>query len=163
MDDSASSRLRCTLNMARSLSRRSGRFFRGSSLVVCSSSFQSLVWRQIVRIPFKKKHEMTLFTAYCCVELRPPVQECAPRNPSGRCRHPQLARSPWRGLLAERSSCTPGTVWLSSRTGVSGPCSKKQQNVKRQHLFSTQPLMYISAGSSDIHSRFKFLHDQSCS
>lgn len=31
--------------MARSLSSLSGRFLRGSSLVVCSSSFQSLVWK----------------------------------------------------------------------------------------------------------------------
>lgn len=34
-----------TLNMALSRSSRSGRFLRGSSLVVCSSSFQSRVWR----------------------------------------------------------------------------------------------------------------------
>lgn len=32
-----------TLKMARSLSSLSGRFLRGSSRVVCSSSFQSLV------------------------------------------------------------------------------------------------------------------------
>lgn len=33
-----------TLKMALSLNKRSGRFLRGSSLVVCNSSFQSRVW-----------------------------------------------------------------------------------------------------------------------
>lgn len=47
-----------TLNMARSLSRRSGRFLRESSLVVWSSSFQSLVYREQENFnsPIKKIH-----------------------------------------------------------------------------------------------------------
>lgn len=119
--------------MARSLSRRSGRFFLGSSLVVCSSSFQSLVCtqnKQLNHIEKKKSHFPPYFSLFNCLmysSVYSPVQVCAPHNPDGRYRRPQLERSPWHGLPAEQSSYTPGKAWLSSQTGASGPCS----NIKK--------------------------------
>lgn len=53
-----------------------------------------------------------------------PVQECAPRSPASKCRHPQLAHSPWRAPPGGLSSCIPGTGWRSSRTGGAGPCGR---------------------------------------
>lgn len=97
----------------------------------------------------------------CCrVRLCPPVQVCAPHNPAGRCRRPQLERSPWRGLPAELSSCTPGKAWLSSQTGVSGPCSKnrKRENTEKginsvflfSHNLGSLSEVCFFANSSDI-------------
>lgn len=141
-----------TLNMALSLSRRSGRFFRGSSLVVCSSSFQSLVWRQISTknwILGEKNNNFTFsfISLMCfCVQLCPPVQVCAPHNPGGRCRRPQLGHSPWRGPPAELSSCTPGKAWPSSQTGVSGPCSKtKQKKISLAGSFVSRVVVFCAS------------------
>lgn len=72
-------------------------------------------------------HRFLITCRVClCVRLCPPGPVCAPRNPGGRCRRPRLERSPWRGLPAERSSCTPGKAWLSSQTGVSGLWSRTE-------------------------------------
>lgn len=113
--------------MALSLSRRSGRFFLGSSRVVCSSSFQSLVCKHMYT-KIKTNQYMTyskhLVHMLLC-KLFPPVQVCAPHNQDGKCRHLQLAHSPWRGPPAELSSCTLGKAWLSSQTDVSGPCRRE--------------------------------------
>ena len=80
----------------------------------------------------KQLHIIEYICLVCwCVQLRPPVQVCAPHNPDGRCRRPRHGHSPWRGLPAERSSCTPGRAWRSSQRDASGPCSKKR---KYQHI-----------------------------
>lgn len=135
-----------TLNMALSLSKRSGRFFRGSSLVVCSSSFQSLVWK----IQFQ--HRLYSLTRISTVlrqrrscrgwRAHVPVRGCAPRSLNGRCRHLQRERSPWRGPPVGLSSCTAGKVLLSFQTGVAELCNDSfnwdKDQVKRQdwHLCS---------------------------
>lgn len=98
-----------------------------------SAAPHSNLWSE--DISEENKHEyrrdFTLFICLlcCCIQLWIPVQVCAPHNPGGRCRRPQLEHSPWRGLPVELSSCTPGKAWLSSQTGVSGPCRRNRVNI----------------------------------
>lgn len=112
-----------------------GQLSGGLQLLVPISSLKTNQHKELNTREGEKNNNFTFIfiSLMCfCVQLCPPVQVCAPHNPGGRCRRPQLGHSPWRGPPAELSSCTPGKAWPSSQTGVSGPCSKTKQ--KKYHL-----------------------------